>query len=53
MVILKRWLEHYYHDFEGELMQKFQEFINSNSIADSDLILLKKVFEVVQKKVIY
>lgn len=48
--LLKRWLEHHFHDFDGELTQQFQQFIAS-SPQDSELLLLKKVLEVSQKKV--
>eukprot|EP00027_Filamoeba_sp_ATCC50430_P001473 CAMPEP_0168550490 /NCGR_PEP_ID=MMETSP0413-20121227/5669_1 /TAXON_ID=136452 /ORGANISM="Filamoeba nolandi, Strain NC-AS-23-1" /LENGTH=481 /DNA_ID=CAMNT_0008580957 /DNA_START=30 /DNA_END=1472 /DNA_ORIENTATION=- len=49
IVIFKRWLEHFYHDFDGELLQQFQNFI-STCRHESEVMLLKRVFEVVEKK---
>jgi hypothetical protein len=47
---MKRWLEHHFHDFDGELIGEFQEFINSSK-KDKDLELLMKVLEVSEKRV--
>ena len=61
LVILKKWLEHYFHDFDGDLLKEFQEVVFSKSLLnskfittcphESDVILLRKVLEVVEKKV--
>jgi hypothetical protein len=49
IVVLKRWLEHYYSDFEGELLNSFRQFVTLCQDAEGQL--LKKVLEVVEKKV--
>ena len=49
IVILRKWLEHYYHDFEGELINRFREFVNNGKI-DAEAGLLKRVLEAVEKK---
>jgi len=49
IALLKRWLEHHYHDFEGELIEKFHQFIN-NCPHESEIGLLSRVLEVVEKK---
>lgn len=49
--MLKRWLEKYNDDFEGELFQNFHSFIDSCN--DSEAVLLTRVLEVVEKKVVH
>lgn len=49
-MVLKRWLEHHFSDFDGELFENFTEFV-TESKNDKDVELLKKVLELAEKKV--
>eukprot|EP01119_Soliformovum_irregulare_P023169 TRINITY_DN8065_c0_g1_i1.p1 TRINITY_DN8065_c0_g1~~TRINITY_DN8065_c0_g1_i1.p1 ORF type:complete len:496 (+),score=148.35 TRINITY_DN8065_c0_g1_i1:166-1488(+) len=49
IVVLKRWVEHHFSDFDAELISDFQSFIKAYP-QDAEVVLLKKVLEVADKK---